>query len=210
MNFIFDRQSLANIQPEEWVKWITSSQSVEELGVKYDKWAETYDASVGEVWAPIPLEAALMLSRHLDCKNTVLDVGVGTGLTGVSLAKLGFKRLIGMDLSAAMLEKAALKQVYTSLVCCAIGGTEFGNLPKVKGMIATGLFAEAQAGASELQILQEHLEPAGVLVFTARESFLPTIQMILDLPEWVCLESKMMGIYEDPMHLFAYKIHRST
>jgi len=200
------KEDLSTIQPEEWVKWITQSQSINELSDKYDKWADSYDSSVEEVWSSVTKEAALMLSKYLPNKSkTVLDVGAGTGLSGVALADVGFIDLIGIDLSAAMLEKAASKKVYNSLVCCTINEAAFKELPKVAGMIATGVFAEAQAGAIELQLLQKKIEPNGIFVFTTRQSFLPKLESTLNSPTWELTDSKMMGIYEDPMYLFAYR-----
>ncbi len=206
----FDHQDVSNIQPEEWIEWIVSSKSTAELCKKYDTWADTYDENVSKFYSRVPVAAALMLSKNLSNKESiVLDVGAGTGLAGVALEELGFNHLIGMDLSAAMLKKAAAKEVYQSLVCCAIGDDHFKKLPKAEGIIATGVFAEAHAGALELQCLHEHIEVGGILVFTTRQSFLPVLQPILDLPQWKCIDSKLLGVYQDPMHLLAYQVNAS-
>ena len=41
-----------------------------------------------------------------DTKATVLDIGCGAGRTLVPLAKMGFKKVIGLDISQEMLDKA--------------------------------------------------------------------------------------------------------
>ncbi len=203
-----DGKKFSEIQPNEWLKWICSSQTFDELRQKYDQWAETYDAEVGGVWAPVPVAAAFMLAEYMDDKQgLILDVGAGTGLVGVALAALGFEQIIGVDISPAMLSQAAAKGVYSSLLCCSIGDEAFRSLQKVSGIIATGVFAEAHAGEAELGALQERIEPEGVLVFTARQSFLHELQQVLDQPEWTLIDCKVMPIYDDPIHLLSYKIN---
>jgi len=122
---------------------------------------------------------------------------------------LGFKQLIGIDISPAMLSKAAAKGVYRSLVCCSIGDERFGNLDKVSGIIAAGVFAEGYAGAEELRMLCECIESTGRLVFTARQNFLPEIQDVPTQLEWTLLDSQVMLIHSDPIHLFFYEIHHT-
>jgi len=197
--------NISEIQPSEWLKWICSSENIDELRENYDKWADTYDVNVGDVWGTVPLAAADLLAEYIDDKqDIILDVGAGTGLVGVALARLGFEQLIGIDISPAMLTKAAKRGIYRSLVCCSIGDESFMNLEKASGIIATGVFAENHAGPAELSTLQESLKPEGVLVFTVRRSFLPDLQEVLE--RWILLDSKVMPIYDDPIHLLSYKI----
>lgn len=196
-------------QPREWLKWICSSQNLDELVENYDQWADIYETDVGEVWKPVPLAASLMVAKYMvDKQATILDLGCGTGLVGVALAELGFEQIIGIDISPGMLTKAAEKGVYKSLVCCSIGDRKFRELEKANAIIATGVFAESHAGSTELNQLQENIQPEGVLVFTARRSFIPKLQPVLDQPEWTFTDAKEMPIYSDPINLLAYKIHK--
>lgn len=198
---------MSEIQPREWLNWICSSENLDELRDNYDRWSDTYEADICGVWESVPRFAALMLAEYLDNKqDTILDVGVGTGLVGVELAGLGFERIVGIDISPGMLAQANTKDVYSSLVCCSIGDKLFRNLESPSGIIATGVFAESHAGPTELRIIQESIKPGGVLVFTARQNFLPKLQEVLEQPEWTLLDSKIMPIYDDPMHLLAYKV----
>ncbi len=200
---------MSEVQPQEWLNWICSSQNLDELRNNYDRWADRYEADISKVWELVPKTAALVLSKYLaDKQGKIFDLGAGTGLVGVALAELGFEEIIGIDISSAMLTQAAAKGVYSSLVCCSIGDERFRNLGRAYGIIATGVFAESHAGLVELNALQESLESEGVLVLTARQSFLPKLLEVLDRPEWTALDSKVMPIYDDPMHLLAYKVHR--
>ncbi len=202
---------MSKIQPKEWLEWICSSQNLDQLRQNYDQWADQYDADVGGVWDPVPTAAAFMLAEYMnDKQGVILDIGAGTGLVGVALAELGFEEIIGIDISPAMLSKAAAKGVYSSLECCSIGDQTFRNLGRAKGMIATGVFAESHAGSAELNQIQDSIEPEGIFVFTARQSFLPQLQAVLDQPEWTLIDSRVMPIYDDPMYLLAYKLCHTT
>ncbi len=198
-------------QPKEWLNWICSSQDLNELRNNYDQWADNYETDISKVWELVPKTAALILSEYLEDKQSkIFDFGAGTGMVGVALAELGFEKIIGMDISPAMLTKAADKGVYSSLVCCSIGDETCKNLGKAKGIIATGVFAQSHAGSVELNTLQDSVESGGVLVFTARQSFLLKIQEVINQPGWTFLTSQVMPIYEDPMHILAYKIQHVT
>ena len=198
---------ISNSQSKQWLQWICSSVNSDDLREKYDQWASTYESDVADVWMSVPSNAALMLANYMDNKqDAVLDVGVGTGLVGMALTSLGFEHLIGIDISPGMLTQAAEKKVYRSLMCCSIGDSSFSTLQRAKGIVATGVFAETHAGSSELAMLQSKIEPGGILVFTARQSFLPNLQDVLGQPGWTLLARQVMPIYDDPMHLFAYCI----
>ena len=190
-----------------WLQWICSSVDSDDLREKYDQWAATYEVDVADVWKTVPLSAASMLAKYVSNKQAnILDVGVGTGLVGMALATLEFENLTGLDISPGMLAQAAKKKIYHSLSCCSIGDATFITLEKATGVVATGVFAETHAGPVELNTLRTKIEPNGVLVFTARQSFLPKLQEVLDQPGWVLLEQKLMPIYDDPMHLLVYRV----
>lgn len=57
-----------------------------------------------EVFTTIPA-AALVKFSHLTARNTVLDVGCGTGVVAITAAKMGAK-VSALDLSPALLERA--------------------------------------------------------------------------------------------------------
>lgn len=202
---------MAETSSKEWLQWICSSQNFDELSQNYDQWADQYESDTSSVWEPVPKAAAEMLSTHLkgNRKATILDIGAGTGLVGVALAELGFDNIVGMDISARMLAKAAQKGVYKALVCCSLSDQQensLGIFSQVTGVVATGVFAERHAGVTELAAVQTRISPGGIFVFTARQSFLPELRPVLEREEWTSLDSQVMPIYDDPMHLLAFKI----
>jgi predicted TPR repeat methyltransferase len=88
-----------------------------EVMQQYDEMAPTYDQTLLNAWGyQAPAVAADLLARYVSSTSTVLDVGCGTGLTGLALRRVGFEALHGIDISAPSLESAAKKAVYASLV----------------------------------------------------------------------------------------------
>lgn len=83
----------------------------------FDGYSMRFDRHlVGELKYRVPKRVAeLVRERHPDLRIDVLDLGCGTGLTGVYLG--GVKgSLVGVDLSAGMLERAQRHAIYTRLV----------------------------------------------------------------------------------------------
>ena len=82
----------------------------------YQRWAGTYDQEVGvDNGYAQPARCAAALAGVADPCSHVLDVGCGTGLSGVALRDAGFTRLDGCDFSPPMLERAAETGVYRQL-----------------------------------------------------------------------------------------------
>jgi predicted TPR repeat methyltransferase len=84
----------------------------------FDNYANSFDeALLGGLNYQTPKKLALMLGAHckLEAANfNILDLGCGTGLSGVMLAPYA-RTLVGVDLSANMLAKAAERNIYHRL-----------------------------------------------------------------------------------------------
>jgi len=82
----------------------------------FDAFAERFDHQLVELLDyRAPELMADLLSQHADGFSEILDLGCGTGLSAAPLARFG-ARLTGVDLSGAMLAKAAEREAYTHLV----------------------------------------------------------------------------------------------
>jgi predicted TPR repeat methyltransferase len=85
----------------------------------FDTYADTFDVHLGQVLnyqTPEQLVALVTASAPAaDEKWDVLDLGCGTGLAGVAIAPFA-RKLVGVDLSGKMLQKAAQKNIYARLV----------------------------------------------------------------------------------------------
>ena len=90
-----------------------SNASPEELAAYYDQWATSYEKDLLEMGYEAPAKAAAFMTRHDISKDSpILDAGCGTGLTGLELAKQGYKRLTGVDISPESLKLAKAKDCY--------------------------------------------------------------------------------------------------
>jgi len=83
----------------------------------YADWAESYDQEIGvESDYRQPERCAITLAGVVDDKTLpILDIGCGTGLSGLALKKAGFEQISGCDLSKEMLTKAKNTGCYDNL-----------------------------------------------------------------------------------------------
>lgn len=135
---------------------------------QFDWYAETFDGHLVDTLlyrGPEEVARALRI-EFADSAPTILDLGCGTGLLAPEVN--GFSgRLIGVDLSPAMLEKAALRGGYEALVTGDIGdflearpagGADVAAAVDV--VVYLGDLAPLFAGVAHA------LRPGGVFVFT--------------------------------------------
>jgi predicted TPR repeat methyltransferase len=79
----------------------------------YQGWAEGYDAEIAENGYITPQRCAAALAAHAAAPwAPVMDLGCGTGISGLALKAAGFECVDGYDFSEAMLARAAAKGVY--------------------------------------------------------------------------------------------------
>jgi len=83
----------------------------------YDNMAENYEEIVRGWGYNMPEIAAKKIKEVSGdpAKMKLLDLGCGDGLVGEALVRLGFKDIIGMDISPKMLKVASSKNIYKSL-----------------------------------------------------------------------------------------------
>ena len=92
------------------------ARSAGESRRRYDQWAPQYEQDLVDTYGyRLPDTIAEDFARWVTPHATVLDAGVGTGLVGACLADLGFRDLVGLDNSPAMLAESARKGVYRAL-----------------------------------------------------------------------------------------------
>jgi len=84
----------------------------------FDRHADNYEQHwQHEMGYIIPTKMHALLARTNPPKQyEILDLGCGTGLSGLAIRSLA-SRLVGVDLSSGMLELARAKEIYTELCC---------------------------------------------------------------------------------------------
>lgn len=90
----------------------------EYIATFFDRFAPRFDEKlIGELQYRGPEDAASFMKGWLDARSAlrVADLGCGTGLSGGFLRRAA-RTLVGVDLSAAMLERARARGVYDELV----------------------------------------------------------------------------------------------
>ena len=132
----------------------------------FDKFAETFDENLQELGYKAPeLVAGVLGARVEKEKLDILDAGCGTGLCGPLLRRCA-RQLIGVDLSAGMIDKARPRGVYDELVVQELVGFmasrpgAFDAIVSADTLVYFGPLGEALAAA------HASLRDRGVLVFT--------------------------------------------
>lgn len=80
----------------------------------FDGYAPYFDTHLLDLRYRVPGLIRATILRHAPGAGDMLDLGCGTGLLGVALSDLGL-RMIGVDLSPAMLREAEAKDIYAEL-----------------------------------------------------------------------------------------------
>lgn len=143
-----------------------SKSSSKEL---YDKWAPSYDKELTQNQYVTPFRCAEVLSKMAKSKQIkILDVGCGTGLSGSSLQKFGFKNIDGLDLSKAMLKIASDKKIYQMLFNLDLNS--LSNFEKrYDAIIASGVISPAHANPETILNSCSILNKKGLMIFSIND-----------------------------------------
>lgn len=133
----------------------------------FDRYADTFDEHlVGtlEYRAPQLIADAL---RSLDCGTelNVLDLGCGTGLCGPLLRPMS-RRLVGVDLSPAMIDKAGERGVYDRLEVAELLDALSRDRGQWDLLVAADVLVYVGDLAPIFQAAAAALRPAGMFAFT--------------------------------------------
>lgn len=94
-------------------------ESSSEAREMYDRWAQVYDQDLNDSEYQQPSRCAGALAKQIADKSiSILDVGCGTGLSGLALKDAGYTIIDGCDLSQGMLDKASELKLYKNLFTC--------------------------------------------------------------------------------------------
>jgi predicted TPR repeat methyltransferase len=138
----------------------------------FDQFARSFESKLKQLGyrAPRLVHAMLEQSDKPAAKQLdVLDAGCGTGLCGPLVAPYA-RRLVGVDLSAGMLEQARSKEAYDELVKEELGAflerhvDAFDVIISADTLCYFGVLDEVVGAAARA------LRPEGLLIFTVEET----------------------------------------
>ena len=141
----------------------------------FDQYAARYDTALNERLAyrgPAILldaiEGAMRSAGRPMRFGSMLDLGCGTGLGGAALRRF-VDRMVGVDLSPAMIAQAAAKGFYDRLVTAEIGeflAKEVADRARYGLVIAADVFVYLNEPAPIVSAVAHILAPDGLLAFT--------------------------------------------
>lgn len=138
----------------------------ETLADGYDAWAAHYDADMHRYGYRVPALMADAALRHIpDGQALLLDAGAGSGLLGRALKDRGYRNLVGLDPSPAMLREARTKAVYRLVLKMALGASTALADHRFDGILAAGVFKPGHAPPSDLAELVRIARPGGIIIF---------------------------------------------
>jgi SAM-dependent methyltransferase len=138
----------------------------------YREWAETYDTTMldGLGYVSPRLVVGLAAEMRDRIVGPVLDIGCGTGLLGSELRAEGFTDVDGIDLSPAMLEVAARRGAYRTLLEADLTAVLPMADAAYGGAVCAGTFTSGHVDASCLDEIVRVLAPGAVLVCTVHHA----------------------------------------
>jgi SAM-dependent methyltransferase len=147
----------------------TSAKSSQEIVDIYDSWAEDYERRILGNGYSTPAVATWFFGSYVGREDgPVLDAGAGTGITGAILAPLGYRNLVGIDVSPRMLELARNKGVYKDLREMELGGRLDFPDDAFGAIVSTGVFAAGHAPPESFDDLIRVTKPSGHMIFSVR------------------------------------------
>ncbi|OBS23743.1 hypothetical protein FPOA_04291 [Fusarium poae] len=137
---------------------IYSLTSVDHARSVYDEWAKTYNEEItgkGQDYVGPAIAAA-----H------ILDAGCGTGLVGIFLARLGAKKLDGVDLSPGMLEEARTTGAYRNLDVTDLSRPLSAKNDSYDVVTCVGTLTQSHVGPEAISEFVRVVRPGGYIVAT--------------------------------------------
>lgn len=170
---------------DRFLKQAYTLKTTDDTLTLYEGWADSYEETLRAHGYVTPQRCVEALSRHFaETDAPILDIGCGTGLSGLALRLAGFTAIDGTDLSAAMLDQARLhKGVYKHLRQTSLDDP----FPFAKGayaaVTAMGVIADKHAPPETISQLIAKLEKGALLVFSLNNHTLenPAFEAEIDL-----------------------------
>jgi predicted TPR repeat methyltransferase len=148
--------------------------SLDYLRAVFDPYADRFDAHLISLGYRIPGAIRAALLHHAVFPQDgplgpVLDLGCGTGLAGVAVSDLPLGPLIGVDISGAMLAKAAAKRLYAALHEADIMAFLKQEGPDFAAILAADVLCYFGALNELMTAVARRLRPGGLFIASIEE-----------------------------------------
>lgn len=138
----------------------------------YREWAETYDATMVEGLGYLSprLLVELFAQHATPGDGAILDLGCGTGLVAVELARHGFTLVDGLDLSESMMAVAARTGLYRNLLEGDLTTHLEIDTDAYAAAVCNGTFTSGHVDASCLDEIVRIIAPGGLFACAVHHS----------------------------------------
>ncbi|MGB7287547.1 MAG: class I SAM-dependent methyltransferase [Salaquimonas sp.] len=161
-------------KPKRYFKSSYSLKNTDQTKAHYAKWAEVYDQEINDekgYQQPIRCAQAL-LETGLSSSGLILDIGCGTGLSGLSLKAAGYTNIDGCDLSPEMLERAKATGCYQRLFETNLNEPPLGATDaSYDAATCVGVFSFGHVAPDAIDEILRVLKPGGYLVIGLNDHF---------------------------------------
>lgn len=171
---------------EAFLKQSYKLETVDHTRDYYRDWAASYDAEITENGYQTPRRCAQALARHCDNPEaSILDIGCGTGLSGLAFRSEGFVNLSGNDLSQEMLDIAKTRDIYNNLTLADLNHPLDFAQGSFDVIAAVGVISVGHAPPTAIEQMFDKLGPDGLFVFSINDasiadgSFIPAVDRLL-------------------------------
>lgn len=136
----------------------------------YDDWAAQYNHDLAAWGYEAPAIGAGLLASGVAVDGSVLDVGCGTGLTGLALRDAGFTDITGVDISQSSLDLAAQTGAYAHLDQVDLHQLPLSLNPDAfAGLQCIGVLTYVPETDAVLREFCRLVEPSGRVVISQRD-----------------------------------------
>jgi len=146
----------------------------ERVNAYYEDWARDYNQDVASAGYSAPAISARLLRQYRpDTEADLLDAGCGTGLAGIELRALGYRRIDGFDLSESMAAEARATGCYREVR----GGIDMLRAAQshagasFDAVLSVGVFTLGHVPPEALLELLQLTRVGGLLVLSTRTHY---------------------------------------
>lgn len=146
----------------------------ERVNAYYQDWARDYNQDVASADYSAPAISARLLKRYLPATDVdLLDAGCGTGLAGIELRELGYRRIDGFDLSESMAAEARATGCYREVRgdIDMMRASESYAGAAFDAVLSVGVFTLGHVPPEALLELLQLTRDGGLLVLSTRSQY---------------------------------------